>query len=187
MTDEEKNMLVNLTLAPYLQKATALIGKKRRVGGNQFRHAIATLGILIDYHIIDPVILKASVIHDLLEDVENSDPNDILAIDENGAEVLALVIEVTRREERKSDYLKRLKKHGSHRAKILKVADRISNLTDLNQDTFNLDFIENYIDETEEFVYPIALEVNENMAIEIKDLIERRRKLSRQREKNSKL
>ena len=42
-------IMKSIILAPYILKATALIGVKRKVGGNQFRHAFATLGILIDY------------------------------------------------------------------------------------------------------------------------------------------
>ena len=67
MNDTDK--LINLVLAPWIIKATALIGKRRNVGGNQFRHAFATLAILFDYKLFDDyVLLKASVIHDLLED-----------------------------------------------------------------------------------------------------------------------
>ena len=46
----------------------ALIGVKRRSGSNMFRHQISTMGILLDYKITDPVLLKAAVIHDLFED-----------------------------------------------------------------------------------------------------------------------
>ena len=49
----------NLILAPYLIKATALIGISRKCGGNQFRHQFATLGILIDYKYEDSILLKA--------------------------------------------------------------------------------------------------------------------------------
>ena len=58
----------SIRLAPYIVKATALIGVKRRAGSNMFRHQISTMGILLDYKIIDPVLLKAAVIHDLFED-----------------------------------------------------------------------------------------------------------------------
>ncbi|MFC2129843.1 hypothetical protein ACFLSQ_00255 [Bacteroidota bacterium] len=177
MNNTEKKQLAELVLAPYFQKATALIGMKRKVGGNQFRHAIATFGILIDYHITDPIILKASVIHDLFEDIEGYNPDEIGDIDEDGPEVVALVYEVTKRDEPKDEYLQRILNEGSIKAKILKAADRISNLTDLNKDIFDIEFITHYLDETEKYVYPIAEQVNHNMAIEIKDLIERRRKL----------
>ena len=57
MSDIEK--LQNLVLAPYIIKSTALIGKVRHVGGNQFRHAMATLTILLDYKLFgDPVLLN---------------------------------------------------------------------------------------------------------------------------------
>ena len=67
MEDLEKS-LGSITMAPYIVKAMALIGVKRRAGSNMFRHQISTMGILLDYKIIDPVLLKASVIHDLFED-----------------------------------------------------------------------------------------------------------------------
>ena len=176
MNDTEKTQLVELRLAPYIQKATALIGLARKVGGNQFRHAIATFGILLDYHIMDPIILKASVIHDLIEDIKDFSHQEICDIDSDGPEVLNLVLELTKGDEPKEVYLQRILDSGSYKAKILKVADRISNLTDLHDDIFGLDFIERYLNETEKFVYPLALEVNHNMAIEVRDLIDRRRK-----------
>jgi GTP pyrophosphokinase len=67
MEDLEKS-LGNITMAPYIFKAMALIGVRRKAGSNMFRHQIHTMGILLDYKIIDAVLLKASVIHDLFED-----------------------------------------------------------------------------------------------------------------------
>ncbi len=76
MTAEEK--LKNLVLAPYIIKATALIGIKRGVGGNQFRHAMATMAILLDYKLFDDyVLLKATVIDDLFEDVPSTNEMEI--------------------------------------------------------------------------------------------------------------
>ena len=66
--DDFATSLGNITMAPYIVKAMALIGVKRRAGSNMFRHQISTMGILLDYKIIDPVLLKAAVIHDLFED-----------------------------------------------------------------------------------------------------------------------
>ncbi|MBK7439726.1 MAG: hypothetical protein IPI77_24015 [Saprospiraceae bacterium] len=63
-----ESTLKNIIVAPYIVKATALIGIKRKSGSNMFRHQISTLGILLDYKVTDPVILKASIIHDLFED-----------------------------------------------------------------------------------------------------------------------
>ncbi|MFH1936055.1 MAG: hypothetical protein ABIK52_00630, partial [Bacteroidota bacterium] len=70
MENYEEEALEQLVLAPYIQKSTALRGKFRYVGGNQFRHAFGTFAILLDYHYIDPVLLKASMIHDVFEDVK---------------------------------------------------------------------------------------------------------------------
>jgi (p)ppGpp synthase/HD superfamily hydrolase len=67
--DSVEQALRDLTLAPYIVKAMALIGIRRRGGSNMFRHQLSTMAILLDYKMIDPVLLKASVIHDLFEDV----------------------------------------------------------------------------------------------------------------------
>lgn len=176
MNETEK--LKNLVLAPYIIKATALIGKRRNVGGNQFRHALATMAILIDYKLFDDyVLLKAAVIHDLLEDVPETNEQELRRIDEQANQVVDLVLEVTKpKNMEKEDFLKRILKHGSRRAKVLKVADRISNLTDLHRDEYSRKDMSDYLNQTEEFILPMALEVNKDMAIELQDLISRRRK-----------
>jgi GTP pyrophosphokinase len=46
MTDDEKR-LAGITLAPYIFKAMALIGVRRKAGSNMFRHQVATMGILL--------------------------------------------------------------------------------------------------------------------------------------------
>ena len=175
MENFEKDLLADMVIAPYLQKATALRGVKRYVGGNQFRHAFATLAILIDYHYVDIVLLKASVIHDLIEDVKCTSYDEIRAIDKDGQKVLDLVLEVTRRKtESKDEFLKRILFEGSPMAKVLKCADRISNLTDLHPDIFEKEYIKNTIAETKKWVVPMAEEVNKNMLFELQDLIKRR-------------
>jgi len=176
MKDGEKEDLIRMTVASYIQKATALIGVPRKVGGNQFRHMMATFAILIDYHYTNHVLLKASLIHDLFEDVTETDRDSITRLDHDGFKVVALVDEVTRRpQETKIAYLEKILKHGSREAKILKVADRISNLTDLHLDVIIHNKMANYLDQSMEYIYPMAEEVNHLMAIEIKDLVDRRR------------
>ena len=109
MKDQEKDQLIQLVVAPYLQKATALIGVARKVGGNQFRHMMATFSILIDNHYTDHVLLKASLIHDLFEDVPGTHPDEIRYLDADGPKVLELVEEVSRKPgEAKIDYLKKI-------------------------------------------------------------------------------
>jgi GTP pyrophosphokinase len=175
MENFEKDILAGMIIAPYLQKATALRGVKRYVGGNQFRHAFATLAILIDYHYMDAVLLKAAVIHDLIEDVKCTSYDEIRAIDKDGQAVLELVLEVTRRKpETKEDFLKRILLEGSDSAKILKCADRISNLTDLHPDIFDKEYIKNMMADTKKWVIPMAEQVNQDMLFELRDLIKRR-------------
>ncbi|HPX25371.1 MAG TPA: hypothetical protein PLG87_01085, partial [Treponemataceae bacterium] len=159
MNKQAMLQLKGIYLAPYMQLATALIGKSRHAGGNMFRHQIDTMGILIDYGYIDSVLLKAAVIHDLIEDIPDYNRNVILEVDSEAPLVYDLVLEVTKREgQLKNDYLRGIIDHGSEKAKILKCADRISNMISLGFVT-KPEFIERYCDETEYFILPIALEV----------------------------
>ena len=159
--------LNEIHLAPYMEVATALIGKKRHAGGNMFRHQIDTMGILVDYGYIDSILLKASLIHDVIEDIPGFDKNEILKIEPDSSKVYDLVLEVTRKEgEKKEDFLRRIAKEGSKRAKILKCADRISNMIALGYVT-DSEFIARYCKETEYFIFPIALMVNDKMYDEL--------------------
>ena len=175
----ELENLRNLVLAPYILAATALIRISRKVGGNQFRHSFATLGILLDYHFShDPVLLKAALLHDLFEELPETGLDEIRHIDADGPRVVELVLEVTRSEnETKEEYLTRVLKHGSWNAKILKCADRISNLTDLHRDSHENTKILSYLDQTEKYIVPMAREVNHDMLIELNDLVDRRRNI----------
>jgi GTP pyrophosphokinase len=175
MNTQEMLVLKGIYLAPYMQIATVLIGKQRHAGGNMFRHQIDTMGILIDYGYIDSVLLKASVIHDVIEDVPEFNRNQILEIDSESGQVYDLVMEVTKQEgQLKSDYLKRIIEKGSHKAKVLKCADRISNMISLGFVT-DPAFIERYCEETELYIFPIALEVNFEMYQELIKLVISRR------------
>ncbi len=170
--------LQNLVLAPYILKAMALIRCSRLVGGNQFRHGFSTLGILLDYkYFANPVLLKAALLHDLFEELPETQIDEIRTIDADGPGVVNMVLELTRRkDESKRAYLERLLKSGSADAKRLKCADRISNLTDLHRDTHSEEKITAYLEQTEELVLPMAREVDPYMAIELADLIDARRK-----------
>ncbi|MBQ9538895.1 MAG: hypothetical protein IJU95_06460 [Treponema sp.] len=175
MDKEHMLTLKGISLAPYMQLATSLIGKARFAGGNMFRHQIDTMGILVDYGYIDSVLLKASVIHDVVEDIPGFDINLIKNADEEGEQVLKLVQEVTKRPgQLKPEYLRGILDNASHKAKLLKCADRISNMISLGFVT-SAAFIERYCDETEYFIFPIALEVDYNMYQELIALVMTRR------------
>jgi GTP pyrophosphokinase len=175
----ELEFLRNLVLAPYILKATALIGVQRQVGGNQFRHCFSTLGILLDYKFFtNSVLLKASLLHDLLEDLPGTQVDEIRWMDGEGTSVVNLVLEVTRRkDETKEKYLQRVLENGSENALLLKCADRISNLTDLHRDIQTQEHISKYLDQTEKYIIPMARKVNEDMVIELTDMVKRRRRI----------
>ena len=175
MAEEEMIRLKNMHLAPYIQLATVLIGKRRRSGGNMFRHQIDTFGILMDYGYIDSVLLKAAVLHDLIEDIPEFDREQILEIDDESKDVYQLVLEVTRRPvESKQMFLPRILEYGSARSLVLKSADRISNMISLGYTT-DAEFIRRYSDETERFIFPIAAKANKAMLEELVELVETRR------------
>jgi (p)ppGpp synthase/HD superfamily hydrolase len=176
MTTEEMLRLKGTHLAPYIQLATVLIGKTREGGGNMFRHQLDTMATLIDYGYIDSVILKASVVHDVIEDVPDFNHNLLTSIDYESAAVYDLVLEVTRfPEETKAEFLTRILESGSRNAKILKVADRISNMISLGF-VINPEFINRYTEETVRYVFPIAEEVDKAMFTELRSLVESRKK-----------
>lgn len=176
MTDQDMLAIKNLTLAPYIQLAVRLIDVPRKHLSNAFRHQGDTLFILFDYGYTDPVLLKAAVIHDLLEDCPETRYDEITRHDD-GPAVLSLVQEVSKRPgEAKPDFLRRILETGSVNAKVLKSADRISNLIALGF-TSDAAFIERYIKETEKFVIPMAESVAPNMATELRDLLESRKNI----------
>jgi (p)ppGpp synthase/HD superfamily hydrolase len=182
--DDLERSLGSLRLAPYIIKAMALIGVNRRSGSNMFRHQISTFGILLDYKIIDPVLLKASLIHDLFEDAHSMPgvtQQEISGLDADGPAVYELVMEVTIRmiagaREPKRDYLLRLMGEGTSRAKTLKLADRISNLFALGF-VHDVEFVRRYLEETEACILPYAKEINPNMFRELSDLVASRRRV----------
>ena len=182
--DDFATSLGNITMAPYIVKAMALIGVKRRAGSNMFRHQISTMGILLDYKIIDPVLLKAAVIHDLFEDapaMPGVTREEIVRIDSDGPAVYDLVMEVTIRiadgvREPKSEYLLRVMQAGSRRARVLKLADRISNLTSLGF-VHDVPFVKRYIHETRTWILPFAEQINPDMFRELSDLVDNREKM----------
>ena len=103
---------------------------------------------------------------------------EITSLDRDGPEVYALVMEVTIRSvngirEPKAVYLRRVMESGSEWARVLKLADRISNIYSLgfvNDEAF----IRRYLEETQECVLPFAKQVSGDMARELSDLVEDR-------------
>jgi len=159
----------------YIDYALALTSVKRKVGGTQFRHGLATLAILIEYGCTDPIILKAAPIHDLIEDTPPLNIQTISGIDSDGESVLRLVLELTRSlGETKQEYLARLRDSGTLRAKILKIADRISNITDLHLGIFSPEKVRQTLEETKHYVLPIAEKIHPRMADELRGLVIRR-------------
>ena len=176
MTSYEMMLLKGTYLAPYMQLATLLIGKTREGGGNMFRHQFDTMATLVDYGYIESVLLKASLVHDVIEDIPDFNHNLLLSIDFESPAVYELVLQVTRNPgETKAEFLTRIKESGSKNAKILKCADRISNMIALGF-VVNTEFISRYTEETVQFIFPIAEDADKNMLRELESLVASRRK-----------
>jgi (p)ppGpp synthase/HD superfamily hydrolase len=174
MENNEMNALRKMELAPWIQKASALIEHHRKVGGNQFRHCLATMTILIDYHFVDSVLLKAAIVHDLLEDSNSVSPEELKNLDYDGPAVLELVRELSRDKstQTKIEYLDCLLRNGSPRAKIVKLADRISNLTDLHLFVFSQEQAKAYIEQTNTYIIPmVKILLNSNLPEEQKYMV----------------
>jgi (p)ppGpp synthase/HD superfamily hydrolase len=166
--------MIEPSLYPYMNYSVKLSAVPRQGGSNMFRHQMETHAILVEFGYTDQVLLKAALIHDLLEEGEAIGFNsfdEISTLDQDGAEVLALVREVSRRvingvNEPKSEFLKRIMLQGSEHAKILKLADRMSNINSLNQ-VEDKEFVSQYLKETELYIMPYAGKVNSDMSFEM--------------------
>jgi len=95
-------------------------------------HPIQVAHLLSSHGETDPVLLAAALLHDTIEDTDAT-AEDLKT--KFGEEVLALVLEVTddktlSRAERKRLQIEHAK-HSSHRAKLLKLADKICNISDI--------------------------------------------------------
>ena len=164
---------------PYLSLAISLKDKKRKGVGTMFRHQLETFTILLEYGYSNRILLKASILHDYIED--GTDSRNVLQqrirqLDSDGKEVLHLVNEMTIREDQgveepKSEFLTRIMTSGSDLARILKLADRISNVASLAV-TNDIEFIKRYLNETKTFILPYAEGINAEMSRELNDLVE---------------
>lgn len=162
--------------APYINISKELISKKRHFAGTMFMHQMETFSILLNYHYTDKVLLKAALIHDVIEDIPNFDQSQILTIDSDANAVLDIVKMVTKREgESKRDFLIRILQEGSPEAKVLKCADRISNMISIGYVT-DPKFIDRYCEKTELYILPMALTVDNRLSEENLNLCISRRK-----------
>jgi (p)ppGpp synthase/HD superfamily hydrolase len=165
---------MNTNLWPYIELSRCLFKKERKGFGNMFRHQLETFSILIENGYDNSVLLKASLIHDLIEDghkVGFTDFEKVITTDEDGQEVYNLVQELSIRiinhnKEPKAVFLERIMIEGSQHAKIIKLADRLSNINALLA-TRDLTFIKRYLNETKKHIMPYAGQIDKNIAAEL--------------------
>lgn len=166
-----------LLLTDYFNFSLKLVDKKRKGTGNMYRHQVETFAILLEYGYTDTVLLKASLIHDIIEDIPSFNTNEIIEKDQDGKKVADLVQEVSIKiengvKELKSDFLLRIMERGTRNAKVLKLADRLSNVTSLYR-VYDMDFVKKYIIETQNYIIPFSKVIDERMGNELINELER--------------
>jgi guanosine-3',5'-bis(diphosphate) 3'-pyrophosphohydrolase len=107
--------------------------RKDREASPYINHPIALAQVLVnEASVLDPVALCAAILHDTLEDTETT-ADELLR--EFGEEITAVVEEVTDDKALPKSERKRLQiehaPHISHPARLIKLADKISNLRDV--------------------------------------------------------
>lgn len=107
--------------------------RKDREASPYINHPIALAQVLVnEASVFDPIALCAAILHDTLEDTETT-PDELLR--EFGEEITAVVEEVTDDKALSRSERKRLQiehaPHISHPARLIKLADKISNLRDV--------------------------------------------------------
>ncbi|MBU0640569.1 MAG: HD domain-containing protein [Planctomycetes bacterium] len=124
---------------PVVQRARALsesahVAQKRDSGEPYAMHPAAVARLLVGYGVADAAVLAAAYLHDVLEDTD-IDENTLHA--EFGDEITGLVKELTnvgppaRRFAEKQLVLLEHARKMSPRAKRIKLADRLHNLTEM--------------------------------------------------------
>ena len=108
--------------------------RKNAKASPYINHPIQVAQILWDVaDVRDAALLIAAILHDTIEDTDTT-PDDIKR--EFGEEILALVLEVTDDKNLPGHIRKQLQvehaPHKSERAKLLKLADKISNVGDIS-------------------------------------------------------
>ena len=76
--------------------------------------------------------------------------------------------------ETKAEFLTRIREFGSDKSRVLKSADRISNMISLGYVT-DVEFVKRYTDETENLIFPIAALADQRMLKELVELVTTRR------------
>lgn len=111
----------------------AHVSQTRAAGNPYSDHGHAVASILVERGLTDPILLAAAYLHDVIEDTETKAP----ALEaEFGPEIVRLVLEVTRKDEK--DFLTKqndLLAHArtmSERARLIKLADRLHNVSEMH-------------------------------------------------------
>ena len=153
-------------------------GQKRKNGDPYISHPIMVAKLLNDYKVSHNIemLTAAAYLHDTLED---TDATHYELVDNFGCEIASMVMELTTNEDMKKaigkeKYLAYKLKHMTKWALVIKLCDRLANVSDL-QDA-NQEFRERYIKETNYIIEYISenrelTQTHKNIIAEINNTI----------------
>jgi guanosine-3',5'-bis(diphosphate) 3'-pyrophosphohydrolase len=134
---DERHVAVSIVLAAANFAAAKHCGQFRKGADNApyINHPIAVANVLAnEAGIVDSITLAAALLHDTIEDTATSAAELAVQI---GPEIASVVVEVTDDKTLDKAERKRLQiehaPHISKRAKLVKLADKICNLRDINK------------------------------------------------------
>lgn len=144
--------IINNKYLEIVKRISILHDGQKRIGTDfpYVIHPIAVCEILYNHGVTDTNVLFAALLHDTLEDTTITKDEIIELTNEN---VYHLVLILTKEKRYNPDaYFSEIAKNKN--AKLIKVADRISNLMD--SVTTNQAFRKRYVDETEKYFLDLA-------------------------------
>lgn len=154
-------------LAKNLEQTLIALAFARRLHNGQYRkdglpyiiHPLKVCSTLINYGIDDDVVLAASLLHDVVEDCIDKMPlqgKELVTEHGLNPEVLSIVNLLSKRhglsQEELEIYFKRIR--DNPKALLIKLSDRLHNSGTLY--AFSLSKMRKYVDETNNFILPIA-------------------------------
>jgi guanosine-3',5'-bis(diphosphate) 3'-pyrophosphohydrolase len=131
---EESDLALIMRAAAFAADKHRDLRRKDVDASPYINHPIAVANTLAaEAGVDDKVVLAAALLHDTIEDTDTTESELKAAF---GAEVTGVVVEVTDNKALPKAERKRLQvehaPHLSHRAKLVKLADKISNLRDIS-------------------------------------------------------
>lgn len=143
-------------------------GQVRRGSGEPYYHHPERVAATVSRYTDQPVMIMAALLHDTLEDTDTTEKDIEELSAPHGKEVLSLVKELTSfkddpiyKEFGKAEYLARKMSRMSKSALLIKLADRLDNVSDLESNP--KEWSTRYAKETEVILKRVCNEIGESI------------------------